>query len=124
MAGLKLGAAQSCSIKVPEPIKDSYPSATDICWDFPARGDMPAAKLWWHDGGKGRRGIDERTLTTYHSVPGNAVLFVGEKGMLSSDCWGVNGVVKLKEDAKFRGVLDHPACKPVPVTLPRPRPPR
>ena len=50
---LKLGAALNCSTKVPEPVKDSYPSATDISWDFAARGDMPAVKLWWHDGGKG-----------------------------------------------------------------------
>ena len=49
---LKLGAPLNCSTKVPEPVKDSYPSATDICWDFAARGDMPAVKLWWHDGGK------------------------------------------------------------------------
>ncbi len=122
---LNLGAAINCSIKVPEPIKDSYASATDISWDFAARGDMPAVKLWWHDGGKqAPKEFTKEYLTTYNSVPGNAVLFIGEKGMLSSDCWGVNGVVKLKDDAKFRGVMDHHACKPVPVTLPRARSPR
>ena len=52
-------------------------------------------------------------------MPGNGVLFAGEKGILCSDCWGVGGVVKLKGDAKCRGVQDHEACKPVPVTLPR-----
>jgi hypothetical protein len=117
---LKLGAALNCSIKVPEPIKDSYASATDICWDFAARGDMPAMKLWWHDGGRqAPKEFTKEYFTTYRSVPGNAVLFIGEKGLLSSDCWGVGGVVKLKDDAKFRGVQDHHACKPVPVTLPR-----
>ena len=117
---LKLGVPLNCTTLVPEPIKDSYPSATDICWDFAARSDMPAVKLWWHDGGKKPpEELSKELLSTYRSVPGNGVLFAGEKGILCSDCWGVGGVVKLKGEAKCRGVLDHAACKPVPVTLPR-----
>ena len=115
---LKLGAALNCSTKVPEPVKDSYPSATDISWDFAARGDMPAVKLWWHDGGKRPpEELGKELISTYSKVPGNGVLFAGEKGILCSDCWGVGGVVKLKGEAKCRGVQDHHACKPVPVTL-------
>ena len=49
----------------------------------------------------------------------DGVLFDGEKGLLFSDAWGVGGVVKLKGDAKCRGVHEHEACKPVPFTLPR-----
>ena len=56
---------------------------------------------------------------TYGRGPGNGVLFDGEKGLLFSDAWGVGGVVKLKGDAKCRGVHEHEACKPVPFTLPR-----
>ena len=63
--------------------------------------------------------MGKELLSTYNSVPGNGVLFAGEKGILCSDCWGVGGVVKLKGEAKCRGVQDHAACKPVPVTLPR-----
>jgi hypothetical protein len=117
---LKLDAPLNCAVKVPEPVKDSYPSATDICWEFAARGDMPAVKLWWHDGGKGPpEELGQELVSTYNRVPGNGVLFAGEKGLLCSDCWGVGGVVKLKGEAKCRGVLNHEACKPVPVTLPR-----
>lgn len=119
---LKLGAALTCSTTVPEPVLDSYPSATDICWDFAARGDMPAVKLWWHDGGKqAPKELTDEYSPTYKKAPGNAVLFAGEKGFLSSDCWGVNGVVKMKGEAKWHGVLNHEACKPVPTTLPRAR---
>ena len=50
---LKLTTALNCKVRVPEPVKDSYPSATDICWEFAARGDMPAVQLWWHDGNQG-----------------------------------------------------------------------
>jgi hypothetical protein len=117
---LKLAAPLSCTTKVPEPVKDSYPSATDICWDFAARGDLPAVKLWWHDGGKGPPAeLGNELISTYNRVPGNGVLFAGDKGILCSDCWGVGGVVKLKGEARCRGVQDHAACKPVPVTLPR-----
>ena len=117
---LKLGTALNCSTKVPEPVKDSYPSATDISWDFAARGDMPEVKLWWHDGGKGPpEELGKELVSTYNRVPGNGVLFAGDKGILCSDCWGVGGVVKLKGEAKCRGVHDHEACKPVPITLPR-----
>ena len=77
-------------------------------------------KLWWHDGGKGPpEELGKELISTYNKVPGNGVLFAGSKGILCSDCWGVGGVVKLKGEAKCRGVQDHAACKPVPVTLPR-----
>jgi hypothetical protein len=81
---------------------------------------MPAVKLWWHDGGKlPPKHLCQELVPTYGSVPGNGVLFAGSKGILCSDCWGTGGVVKLNGEAKCRGVLDHAACKPVPVTLPR-----
>jgi hypothetical protein len=117
---LKLTAPLNCTTVVPEPVKDSYPSKTDIGWDFAARGDLPAVKLWWHDGGKQPpKELCNEMMSTYKRVPGNGVIFAGSKGVLWSDCWGVGGIVKLKEDEKGRGVSDHPACKPVARTLPR-----
>lgn len=118
---LKLGAAERVSVEIPEPLKDSYPSATKFRWDFAARGNMPAVALWWHDGGKAGppEELGKELLSTYDKVPSDGVLFVGEKGLLRSNAWGVGGVVKLKGDAKFRGVQDHEAAKPIPVTLPR-----
>ena len=118
---LKLGPPLSCSVEIPEPLKDSYPSATRIHWEFAARENLPPVKLWWHDGGK--TGVPaelvKEVLTTHRPFPGNGVLFAGEKGILWSDAWGTGGIVKMKDEAKGRGVLDHPACKSVPVTLPR-----
>jgi hypothetical protein len=118
---LDLGAPTHASVEIPEPLKDSYPSATKFRWEFPARGSLPPVTVRWNDGGK--NGLPDELVkevqTTYPRVPGNGVLFAGEKGILWSDAWGVGGIVKLKGDAKGRGVLDHEACKPVPVTLPR-----
>jgi predicted dehydrogenase len=61
---------------------ETFPLATLIHYEFPARGDMPAVKLHWYDGGimpqrpeeleKGRRMGDSE----------GGVLFVGDKGKL------------------------------------------
>lgn len=118
---LKLGSPFKASVEVPEPVKDSYPSATKFRWDFAARGDMPAVSVYWHDGAKAGppEELGKELLSTYGKVPTDGVLFAGEKGILFSNAWGVGGVVRLKGEAKCRGVLDHEAAKPIPVTLPR-----
>jgi hypothetical protein len=118
---LKLGPVQQASVEIPEPLKDSYPSATTFRWTFAARENMPAVTLWWHDGATAGppEHLGKELLPTYGKLPTNGVLFVGEKGLLCSDAWGKGGVVKLTGEAKCRGVLDHQAGKAIPVTLPR-----
>jgi len=120
---LKLGAPHRASVEIPtgEPLKDSYPSATTFRWDYAAREKFGPVAVYWHDGPKAGppEALAKELLSTYNKTPGSGVLFAGEKGMLLSDAWGVGGVVKLKGDAKFRGVNDHEALKSVPVTLPR-----
>jgi hypothetical protein len=120
---LKLGPPQRASVVIPtgEPLKDSYPSATTFRWDYAAREKFGPVAVYWHDGPKAGppEELAKELMSTYNKVPGSGVLFAGEKGILLSDAWGVGGVVKLKGDAKFRGVNDHEALKSVPVTLPR-----
>ena len=122
---LKLGAPHRASVEIPtgEPLKDSYPSATTFRWDYAAREKFGPVAVYWHDGPKAGppEELAKELVSTYKKTPGSGVLFAGEKGMLLSDAWGVGGVVKLKGDAKFRGVSDHEALKSVPVTLPRTR---
>jgi hypothetical protein len=118
---LKLGPVRRASVEFPEPLKDSYPSATKFRWDFAARQGFDPVTVWWHDGAQAGppAELGKELLSTYNKVPTDGVLFVGEKGLLCSGAWGSGGVVKLKGEARCRGVLDHDACKPVPVTLPR-----
>jgi hypothetical protein len=120
---LKLTAPLNCSVRVPEPVKDSYPSRTDFRWDFAARGKFAPVAVWWHDGPDAAPPPDltPDVVATYGKVPTNGVLFVGEKGILLSDAWGRGGVMRLKSDsnAKCRGVLDHDAAKGVAVSYPR-----
>jgi len=117
---LQLGAPQQVSVQPAEPVKDSYPSATDFRWEFGPRGQFGPVTVWWHDGVKAGPPVElgRELLSTYDKVPTNGVLFAGEKGLLYSDAWGVGGMVKLKGETEARAILEHPACKPVPATLP------
>ncbi len=118
---LKLGAPQRVTVQTAEPVKDSYPSATDFGWEFAARGQFAPVTVWWHDGNKAGppEELGKELLSTFDKVPTNGVLFAGEKGLLCSDAWGVRGVVRLKGETEARGVLEHGGCKPIPATLPR-----
>ncbi len=118
---LKLGAPLRVSVEIPEPLKDSYPSASNFRWEFGAREKLAPVTLWWHDGRNAGPPAEmgKELLATYGRVPTNGVLFIGDKGLLYSDAWGVGGVVKLKGEDKWRGVLDHEAGKSILSTLPR-----
>jgi predicted dehydrogenase len=52
-----------------------------VNYDFPARGDLPAVKLTWYDGGKQPPHIARGQAPAW----ANGVLFVGDKGMLVAD---------------------------------------
>ncbi len=118
---LQLGAPQRASVQIPEPLQDSYPSATDFRWEFAARGRFAPVTVWWHDGVKAGppEALGKELIATFEKVPTNGVLFAGEKGLLCSDAWGVRGMVNMKGEAEARGVLQHTACNPVPATLPK-----
>jgi hypothetical protein len=117
---LKLGPPAKVSVKSAEPLRDSYPSANTFCWEYP-QPDGQVLRLWWHDGHQAAppEHLGKELLSTYGKVPTNGVLFVGEKGILYANAWGVGGVLKLQGEAKCRGVLDHEAAKPIPHSLPR-----
>jgi hypothetical protein len=68
--------------------KASYPLATTTHYEFPARGEKPPVKLTWYDGGFMPPRPEELGETKLD--PGGGVLFVGSKGKLLHDTYGVN----------------------------------
>jgi predicted dehydrogenase len=91
---------------------ERYPTGTRIRWDFPARGAMPAVKVYWYDGRmgdgdsgdgnkaspKGRKGIPnlppllaelKKTYPDENFEP-NGTLYIGEKGILYTGTYGGN----------------------------------
>jgi predicted dehydrogenase len=68
--------------------KASYPMATITYYDFPARGDKPPVRLTWYDGGL----LPPKPLELEEGEldKGGGVMFVGSKGKLLHDTYGLN----------------------------------
>lgn len=64
----------------------SYPSASMIFYEFPARGTMPPVKMTWYDGGLFPRKPDEMGEEPLNREGG--ALLIGSKGKLMHDTYG------------------------------------
>ena len=62
------------------PLGETFPKASIVTYNFPARENMPALKLTWYDGGLQPPRPDE--LDPRRSMPTNGALYVGSKGKL------------------------------------------
>jgi len=118
--GLDLGHPTRVETELPEPLKETYPSKAYFRFEFAARGNLPPVTLWWSDGGRyPPEHVTQSLKAASGKVPNMGSLFLGEQGQLHAGGWGGHGILKLKGDKNWRGVLDHEAAKAVPVTLPR-----
>jgi hypothetical protein len=59
----------------------SYPRASTIRWEFPAREDMPPVALHWYDGGL-RPPLLEELEKDGEEMPREGLLFVGDNGKI------------------------------------------
>lgn len=59
----------------------SYPRASTIHWEFPAREDMPELSLYWYDGGL-RPPMPEELENDGESMPNEGLLFIGDEGKI------------------------------------------
>lgn len=89
----------------------SYPQASQVSWDFPARGDMPPMTLHWYDGGL-RPPMPEELKADGGQLPAEGLLFVGDKGKILCGFMGDNPQLIPKSKMS--------AFTPPPPTLPRP----
>lgn len=89
----------------------AYPHASQIRWEFPARGDMPPVALHWYDGGIRPPMIPELEEDGLE-MPDEGMLFVGSQGKLLAGFTGDNP--RLLPKARMQ------AFKAPPQTLPRP----
>jgi hypothetical protein len=65
----------------------SYPRASIIHWQFPARGDQPQVALHWYDGGM-RPPVPKELEEDGEEMPEEGLLFVGDNGKILG---GFNG---------------------------------
>lgn len=89
--------------------KDIGPHGSIGYYEFEAKGDQPALKVTWYDGGL--KPQVPQMLLGDEKLPSRGVLFVGENGLML--CGGAGGPAKLLPESKMKDFK-----KPEP-TLPR-----
>lgn len=81
---LDLGAPVATEAVTAPPKPESWPEWNIITYEFATRGEQPAVKILWYDGGKmppRPRDMDSGTLSD------NGIYFVGEKGTMVCGGW-------------------------------------
>ena len=87
---------------------ETFPLASIITWDFPARGALPPVRVTWYEGGlKPPRPAD---LPPSEALKADGILFIGDKGTLLS---GFTGGPRLLPEARMSEYT------PPPKTIPR-----
>jgi len=90
----------------------SYPRASVIHWEFPARGDMPPVTLHWYDGGL-RPPLPKELDDDGEEMPAEGLLFVGDNGKILG---GFNGdKPRLIPKARMRDFKEPPQTFPRPI---------
>jgi predicted dehydrogenase len=110
-SALKLGPPLSVTATSTPVFNETVPLAAIVHYEFAPRGDMPAVKLHWYDGGllpeRPLELEDDRTLD-----PEDGILFVGDKGTMLVEGWG-------GERPRLLPASKHQEFTPPPRTLPR-----
>ena len=87
-ASLKLEAPISVEASSTDRYDETYPMASVIHYDFPARGDMPPVKLTWYDGGLKPTRPEEleenRPLKGEGEEEDEGLIFVGDAARFSA----------------------------------------
>jgi hypothetical protein len=117
---LKLGSPVRVTAELTEPVRETYVSQGCFRFEYPAREGRAPVTVWWGDGGRyPAEEITDSVKQCRGTLPNTGCLFVGERGQLYTDGWGVAGIMKLTGDRNWRGVLDHDAVKNLPLSVPR-----
>jgi len=106
---LKLDAPTSVEASSSDRYEETFPAASMVHLDFPARGEMPPVRLTWYDGGL----LPPRPaeLEDTQNLDKEGLMFVGDRGTILCGFTGENP--RLIPDAKMKS-FQQPA-----KTLPR-----
>jgi predicted dehydrogenase len=73
-----------------EPKLEQYPRSSIVRYRFPAREDMPPVNVTWWDGGLMPARPEELEDTRKMGDDDGGLLFIGDKGMLLTGCYGAS----------------------------------
>ncbi|MBP7935901.1 MAG: Gfo/Idh/MocA family oxidoreductase [Phycisphaerae bacterium] len=93
----------------PEMNSESWPQASLIRWEFPARGSMPPVSVFWYDGGL--RPVRPRHMEPKRPLEDEGMILVGDEGALVCGFCG--------QKPRLVPAARADAFKPPPKTLPR-----
>ncbi|MBR4171785.1 MAG: Gfo/Idh/MocA family oxidoreductase [Kiritimatiellae bacterium] len=121
--GLELGRVISGeAVEITPPYPETYPlwSKVRITCES-AGGKKPNVDIYWYDGyRKPVAEIIPQVINTMGKIPATGCVVLGDNGILcSTNDYGEQSYIALKGEAKMKGQDQHPACKDIPVTLPR-----
>jgi predicted dehydrogenase len=112
---LKLTTPETVEASSTQVFTETFPSASLIHWEFPARADMPAAKIHWYDGGLRPPRPDELEPEFWSQMGTGenheGMLLVGDHGKLLCGFEGQRA--RLLPEARMKSFT------PPPKTLPR-----
>jgi hypothetical protein len=99
----------------------TYPAKARIAFDFAARENLPPLTIWWYDGGRmpPPEVIPPAITEHFGALPNQGVLILGDKGFTFGDPWKNSEYIKLNDEPRLSGILQHEATKNIPETLPR-----
>lgn len=99
---------------------NAYPLSARVRLHFARRGELDPMTIHWHDGVyRPDEKIMNELLAVYKKPPFSGCMLLGENGWIYATCWGENAIIKLKDEARPRGVLDHEATRSIEQSLPR-----
>ena len=98
---LKLGFPTSVEASSTPANHETYPQASIVRYEFPARGNMPPVKFTWHDGGLMPPRPEELEPGRQMADKGGGVIFVGDKGKLMCSVYGNNP--RLIPESRMKG---------------------
>jgi hypothetical protein len=112
---LKLEAPLSVEASSSDRYEETYPLASIVRYNFPARTDMPPVKFTWYDGGlkppRPEELEENRPMKVAEEEEDEGLLFVGDRGKILCSFHG--GHPQLIPESKMRNY------KQPPKTLPR-----
>jgi predicted dehydrogenase len=93
------------------------PGHAAVEFHFAARGKLPPVVLYWMGDAMPPKEIIQPVLEADPEKKG--LFIIGEKGCIFTSHWNTEGMIRLKGESSLVSVLDHPATKDIPQSLPR-----
>ncbi len=99
----------------------TYSAKNHIRYEFGQRGSLAPVTVHWYDQGiaPDKSVLPAELVEHLGESPAMGVLIVGENGYTFGDPWAGAKYIKLKDDKKISGILNHAATKGIAQSLPR-----